>query len=479
MMVDKDLVPAPLPTGTEAEWAARELGHAALGDARRTQRLVQLAAAWAAQPTTAFPDLAGAPAASKAQYRFFDLPQRVFDRDIPAAIRQAHGQATGERLAGAATVLAVQDTTSLDFTHHPATEDLGPLETARRVGLFVHSTLAVGTDGQPYGLLAQAVWAREPAARGQRHTRRQRPVSEKESAKWLRALAASRQAVPAGVPLVHVGDQEADVYDLFVAAQAQPETELVVRATGERRVATPQGTLRATLLAQPVADTRTVTLPRADERPTRDARLTLRYTRLTLPPPAYRAAEQLRPVSLDAVLVQEVEAPAGVEPIEWLLLTTVPVDSVDAAWERVRWYTYRWRIERYHLVLKSGLRLESRQLGTAARLDCCLAVASVIASRLLELTYAARTQPEAPADALVSTDEWTVVWTARHPDQPVPSRPTLRQAVREIAGLGGFLGRRRDGEPGVITLWRGLQRLHDLLQGYYLAQSLHPDVGKA
>jgi hypothetical protein len=458
-------------------WAAAELGHAALGDARRTQRLVQVAAAWAAQPTASFPDLAGDAAATKALYRFFDLPQRVFDRDVPEAIRQAHYQATRQRLAGAGTVLAVQDTTSLDFTHHPATEDLGPLETARRVGLFVHSTLAVGRDGQPYGLLAQQVWAREPAERGRRHTRHQRPVADKESAKWLRALAASRAAVPAGVTLVHVGDQEADVYDLFVAAQAAPETELLVRATGERRVASEPGTLRATLLAQPIVDTRTMILPRADERPTREARLTLRYRRLTLPPPRYRAAEQLPPVTLDAVLVQEVDAPPGVEPIEWLLLTSVPVASVEAAWERVRWYTYRWRIERYHLVLKSGLRLESRQLGTAARLDCCLAVASVIASRLLQLTYWARTQPEAPAAGLVSADEWAVVWAARHPGRPVPAHPTIRQAVREIAGLGGFLGRRADGEPGVITLWRGLQRLHDLLHGYYLARSQLPDVG--
>jgi hypothetical protein len=476
---DQALLAAPRPADTAGAWAQRELGHADLGDARRTARLVQLAAAWAAQPTASFPDLAGARAANKAQYRFFALPERVFDRDIPAAIRQAHAHATGQRLSGQPRVLAVQDTTSLDLTHHPATEDLGPLETARRLGLFVHSTLAVGLDGQPYGVLAQEVWAREPTARGQRHTRRQRPIGEKESARWLRALAQSRQGVRAELPLVHVGDQEADLYDLFVAAQEQPQTELLVRATGERRVATASGSLRATLLAQPIVDCRPVPVPRADERPAREAHLTLRYTAVTLRPPAHRAAEALPAVALDAVLVQEVDAPAGVEPIEWLLLTSVPVDSVAAAWERVRWYTYRWRIERYHLVLKSGLKLESRQLGTAARLDCCLAVASAIASRLLELTYAARTQPAAPAAPWVSADEWTVVWTARHPGQPRPSHPTLQQAVREIAGLGGFLGRRGDGEPGVITLWRGLQRLNDLLQGFYLALSLHPDVGKA
>jgi hypothetical protein len=466
-----------LPLEPALRWAQRELGHAALGDARRTRRLVHLAALWATQPTQSFPKHAERRAALKAHYRFFDLSARVFDRDIPDAIRPAHAQATATRVAALPRVLAVQDTTSLDWTHHPATADLGPLETAQRQGLFVHSTLAVRLDGQPLGLLAQAVWAREPAARGQRHQRHQRPVAAKESAKWLRALHAVRAVVPAPVQVVQVGDQEADMYDLFVAAQALPQTALLVRATGERCVDTPQRTLLATLRAEPVADTQAVELPRADDRAPRTATLTLRYRRLTLPPPAYRAAERLPAVTLDAVLVQERDAPPGVEPIEWLLLTSVPVDSPADGWERVRWYTYRWRIERYHLVLKSGLRLEERQLGTAARLDCALAVGSVIASRLLELTYAARTQPDAPAGDWVSPTEWTVVWAARHPGQPVPPQPTLRQAVREIARLGGFLGRRRDGEPGVITLWRGLQRLHDLLQGYYLALAIHPDVG--
>ena len=218
-----------------ADWAQAELGQAALGDARRTRRLVQLTAAWAAHPTASFPALAGTAAATKATYRFFDAPAQVCDRDVPEAIRAAHYQATKARLAGGGRVLAVQDTTSLDFTAHPATDGLGPLETARRVGLFVHSTLAVGTDGQPYGLLAQAVWAREPAARGSRHQRRQRPTAAKESQKWLTALRASQADLPADVTLVHVGDQEADLYDLFRAARACPQTELLVRATGTRR----------------------------------------------------------------------------------------------------------------------------------------------------------------------------------------------------------------------------------------------------
>jgi hypothetical protein len=345
-------------------------------------------------------------------------------------------------------------------------------------GLFVHSTLAVLPDGGvPQGLLAQEVWARPAAPPGGRPPRRARPVAAKESQKWLTALAASRTAVPPGVTLVHVGDREADVYDLFLAGAAQPGTELLVRAAQDRRVQAPTGTLWAALDAQPIADTRRVELPQSNDRPAREVDLSVRWTRVTLRPPKYRATERLPDLVVDAVLVRDEAPAAGAEPIEWLLLTTVPVASTADAWERVRWYTYRWLVERYHYVLKSGCRIEQRHLETATRLECCLAVYAVVACWLLRLVYSARATPEAPATTLLAPVEWAVLWAARHPTQPVPPRPTLRALVREIAGLGGFLGRRRDGEPGVKTVWQGLQRLHDLLIGYHLARQLSQLVG--
>jgi hypothetical protein len=369
-------------------------------------------------------------------------------------------------------VLAVQDTTYLSGQPTVAL-GLGPLERPTQRGLFVHSTLAVTTAGVPLGLLAQQVWARDPAQVGQRHQRRQRPITAKESQKWLQALPAARAVVPAAIRLVHVGDREADVYDLFVAAATVPHTDVLIRATQDRRLSPPSEPavyLWATLAAQPVADTRLVPLPRAEDRPARTARLTVRWAGLTLHPPQHRQAEGLPPVVVDAVLVQESDTPAGEEPIEWLLLTTVPVVDAATAWERVTWYTYRWRVERYHYVLKSGCRLEARRLETATRLESCLALYSVIACHLLRLTYQARATPLAPAAEMLAPAEWAVLWAARHPDHPRPAAPTVRTVVREIAGLGGFLGRRQDGEPGVQTLWRGLHRFYDLLLGYHLAR---------
>jgi hypothetical protein len=466
----------PLPPTTAQAWAAAELGQAALGDPRRTRRLVQLTAAVAAQPQASLAQACGDAASTKAAYRFFAGAETSF-HDHPAAIRAAHCHATQARVAAQPVVRAVQDTTSLNFTGH-VVADVGALDRPGQYGLFVHSTLAVlPDDGVPQGLLAQEVWARPAAPPGGRRPRRARPVAAKESQKWLTALAASRTAVPPGVTLVHVGDREADVYDLFLAQAAQPGTELLIRAAQDRRVQAPTGTLWAALDAQPIADIRRVELPQANDRPARAVELSLRWTRVTLRPPKARAAEHLPALPVDALLVRDEVPTPGAAPIEWLLLTTVPVDSVADAWERVRWYTYRWLVERYHYVLQSGCRIEQRHLETATRLECCLAIYAVVACWLLRLVYSARATPAAPATTLLAPVEWAVLWAARHPTQPVPAAPTLRELVREIAGLGGFLGRRRDGEPGVKTVWQGLQRLHDVLIGYHLARPLSQLVG--
>jgi hypothetical protein len=282
MSIDRHLL-GPIPPPTAQAWATAELGQAALGDPRRTRRLVQVAAAVAAQPQASLAQACGDPARTKAAYRFFEGAETSF-HDRPAAIRAAHCHATQARVAAQPVVLAVQETTSLNFTGH-VVADVGALDRPGQYGLFVHSTLAVLPDsGVPQGLLAQEVWARPAAPPGGRRPRRTRPVAAKESQKWLTALAASRATVPPGVTLVHVGDREADVYDLFLAAAAQPGTELLIRAAQDRRVQGPTGTLWAALAAQPVRDTRCVELPQANDRPARAVELSLRWTRVTLRP---------------------------------------------------------------------------------------------------------------------------------------------------------------------------------------------------
>lgn len=460
----------------ERPWAEQEFGAAELGDARRTARLVQLASAVGAQPTASIPEATGSAAAAKAAYRFFDTAACT-----PAALLASHVAATRARLAQVPLVLAVQDTTLLDWTHHPATTGLGPLATPQQQGLVAHSTLALTPERVPLGLVAQQVWARDAQTYGSAEDHKTRPIADKESHKWLTSLAAVIEAHRA-CPQTHfvsVGDAEADVYDLFVAPRPAG-VDLLVRAAQDRRVRdADQPHLWAALAAAPHHLTLQVQVPRqGPQQPARTATLTVRWRALTLRPPKHRAQEGLASVPLWAVWAVEAQPPPGVEPIHWLLLTTVAVPDAAAAQERLAWYCCRWGIEVLHKVLKSGCRLEARQFATAERRKRCLAVYSVIAWRILYATLLARALPDAPCTALLEAAEWQALYcTIQRTTVLPPTVPTLRQAVRWLARLGGFLERTGDGEPGVTVLWRGFQHLTDLTTMYRLFRPTQ-DVGK-
>jgi len=451
-------------------WAVTEFADADLGDLRRTQRLVQLAHVLAQHPGAALPEACGSSAMLKAAYRFVD------NDDIePSDIVQSHIEATYSRLSRVPLVLAVQDTTEADWTSLRATEGLGPLGHPACQGLLVHTTLAITPERVPLGLLAQQVWARDPEDIGKRARRKQLPISQKESQKWLHSLEAvftARDCCPK-TRLVSVGDREADVYDVL-AAPRPAGVDLLIRASWDRCVTAPQRYVWATVEAQPVLTDLVIQVPRRGAQPARAARLALRSCRLTVSPPRHRKREGLPAVALWAVSVCEREPPAAVEPIEWMLLTTVAVDSVEDAIERVQWYSCRWGIEVWHRILKSGCRLEARQFATADRLQRCLALYSVLAWRILYATMLARSVPEVPCSVLLEPDEWQALYCAIHRvPQPPPEPPTLGQAVNWIAQLGGFVGRRRRDRPGAEVLWRGFQHLGDLTTMYGIMRP-HP-----
>ena len=329
-----------------AEWAINEFGTALLGDQRRTERLIALATVLAQRPEVSLPAACDDPAMRKGAYRFFEN-----DAVEPAAILASHEEATWERVAAVPVVLAVQDTTELDFSSHPATTGLGPLRVASHQGLLVHSTLAVTPEGLPLGVLAQEVWARPPLLAEDRQKKKaRRPPEDRESQKWLTSLAAvvaGRAAAPQ-TTVVSVGDREADIYALFLAPRP-PGVELLVRAQHDRwvRVARDEYQyihgLRTEVAKAPVAGTREVLVSRQVGQPARMACVTVRFLALTLrPPDAFR--DEWPAVPVWAVAVREETPPAGVaEPLDWLLLTTVAVLTPADALERVDWYICRSR----------------------------------------------------------------------------------------------------------------------------------------
>lgn len=442
------------------DWAAEEFGAAELGDARLTLRLVEMARLVGAQPSASLPQAcAGEPGALKAAYRFFD------NTGVEAqAILASHVQATSARLVGESLVLAVQDTTYLDYSSHPATTGLGPLGSSKQRGMLVHTTLALTPERLPLGLLAQQILIRDAATYAGLADHKTRPIAEKESIKWLRSVAAVRAAAAAhpDTRFVSVGDREADVYDLFVLDRPA-NVDLLVRATQDRRVDGPDRSLHATVAAAPVTATMTVSVPPRNGQPGREAHLRVRHAPVVLRPPKHRAADHLPSVAIWVVQAREETPPAGQVPVAWLLLTTCPVASAQDALERVAWYACRWGIELLHKVLKSGCRIEVKQLETADRLIRCLAMYSVVAWRVLYAVMLARAVPDASCEALLSTDEWQALFCITHRTTVLPTvPPRLGDAVRWIAHLGGFVQRNRSALPGITVLWRGLQRLYDL-----------------
>jgi len=448
---------------TDTNWAVHAFADADLGDERRTTRLVELASALGQHPTAALPEACGTGSMLKAAYRFFNN-----DGIAPQDILHSHVEATYTRLGAVPVVLAVQDTTEINWTRHPATQGLGPLGHTACHGLLVHTTLAITPERVPLGLLAQQVWARDPADVGKRARRKQLPISQKESQKWLHSLDAvytAHDCCPT-TRLVSVGDREADVYDVL-AAPRPAGVDLLIRAAWDRCVQGAERYVWATVAAQPVGAHLQLKVPRRGPQAARDATLALRFCALTLRPPRHRQREGLPVVTLWAVQVQEVEPPADVTPIEWLLLTTVVVDTVDDATQCVQWYSCRWGIEVWHRILKSGCRIEARQLASGERLQRCLTLYSVIAWRIFYATMLARAVPDMPCSVLLDLDEWQALYCAIHQCPTPPAEPpSLAQAVHWIAQLGGFVGRRRRDQPGTETLWRGFQHLMDLTKMY-------------
>jgi hypothetical protein len=384
---------------------------------------------------------------------------------------------TLERMTGQGRVLLVQDTTSLDFSGHGATVGLGTLENAECRGLFAHSTLAVSSAGKPLGLVSQRVWVRPEEELGKRGKRHQTAFEDKESYKWVDGLR-ERASGDLWAQGITVCDREAHIYE-FLDTTLKAKLDFIVRAASGRSFTVDGEEVFEAIRFQPVVAEKRLPVKRRPDREAREATVEVRFGSLTLRRPQ-RANSARDGLTVQVVEVSEGQAPDGEEPIHWLLLTSLPVETLQQAEQVVTFYTYRWLIERFHYTLKSGCKLEDSQLRAEPRLERLLAVYSGVAWHLLWLTYQARLTPEASCTAVLTTSEWQALYAFTQRTTRLPaSPPTLRQAIRWIAQLGGFLGRKADGDPGVKVLWRGWSRLQDIVATWSIAHPLQKDVGNA
>jgi hypothetical protein len=448
---------------TIQDWPEEELGHARLGDQRLVRRLVGLLRDFYAQPQASIPQACQNRAKTKAAYRFLEHPKMTL-----AKVLEPHYESTAERLKSEKIVLSVQDTTILDYSAHQATEDLGPIGNKKDehvIGLILHDTMAYSTTGVPLGLVDVQCWARDKA--GKSVFRKQLPIEQKESFKWLKSYrqSAEMQKRCPGTTLVSVGDREADIFELFDLAKADSAAggpHILVRARHDRLLGEGQKHLWESVSRQPVSGTQEIKVPRRGNRRARVAKLEVRFSEVRLKEPGSKAGRKL---TIWAVLARETNPPEDSEPIEWLLLTTLAVSTFDQAVEKLSWYTIRWSIEIYHRTLKSGCKIEERQLCTADRIETCLAIDMIVAWRIVHLTKLGRDIPNMPCTVYFEESEWKalVAYKTRNP-VPAKNPPTLREAIHMVAEMGGYLGRKGDGEPGTKSLWMGLEHLDDITE---------------
>jgi len=461
----------PRPEAPE-HWAEEEFGTVGLYDDRLKQRLYTIAQDFYNSPQANIPEACGSKAKTMGAYRFFQNPKITLDM-----VLTAHTEATIERIKEHRVVLIPQDSTTLNYSTHPMTEGLGPVNNQddHAIGLLLHDTLAFTEEGTPLGILDAQCWARDPKEKGKKYRRKELPIEQKESMKWLRSFqkAAQVQALCPQTMLVVMGDRESDIYELFLEARKVSDgPKLLVRAEKTRKRKVEQEFLWDFMEKQKVAGSLKIHVPRRGSRRARDAWMDVRFAGVALTPPKrYGSSASVR---VWAVYVRERANKTVPSPIEWMLLTTVEVQNFRDAQKRVEWYSGRWGIEVYHRTLKSGCRIKDRQLETANRLETCLGVDMVVAWRIYYLTMIGRERPELPCTVFFKEVEWKALCCFVN-ETPIPPKepPSIGKAVFMVASLGGHLGRKGDGFPGTQTLWRGLVMWYAATKMYAILTQQH------
>jgi hypothetical protein len=456
-----------------------EVQGAALGDQRLTKRLGKVIEQLGAKPNMSVPAATHGRAEMEAAYRFFDNDKVSAER-----IMRPHIEATRERISQTEVALLVQDTTDLDLTRPTQqVQGTGPLETETRHGVFFHPLLAFNNHGLPLGVAWHKCWARQELKHMPRKEkdrwRRRTPIEEKETYCWIEGMRAAREVADAcpHTTCVCIGDSDADIYELYCESRTTccGELHLLVRACQQRNttnsgldwldaVRDTECLFKCSVnVSARTARRETETRNRHSTREARMAELEVRATTVTVCPP-YRQGRKrpkLPSVTLNLVLAEESTPPEGATPIQWLLVTTLPIDSLAQVQQIVEYYSKRWQIEIYFRTLKSGCRIENRYFETLDRLLNCLAVYSIIAWKIMYLCRLGRECPELNCEIIFEPSEWKSVYMIVRHEDPPRTPPSVNEMVRMIASLGGYVIRRST-QPGTQTLWLGLQRVYDL-----------------
>lgn len=456
-----------------SSWAIEELSKVNFGDKRLDKRFLKVASSQALKPASSINAANNDWSLVKGAYRFFDNIKVT-----PEKILEPHFANTAHRIYGQEFVVVVNDTSFVDFSSHLMTKGLG---TASAIGdyevkgVHFHAGLALSHEGTPLGLVYSKLWSREKQTqKGHNHVKV--PMKQKESYRWIECLERTKELLPSGTNALVVGDRESDIYEYFERA-IDLEIDVLVRLQHNRVIVDEFGDserINDFFLNEKVKGKIEVKIPGNGSRVARTTEMNIKYGKVCLQgqPRGIRTERVKNRSDLELTVLEltEENPPSKKEALGWTLITTLPVHNLEDAEQVMKYYRMRWTIELYFKSLKTGCNVEKCRLEEAEKLLKFVALCGVIAWRLMWLTWLQREIPYASGELVITEVEWKTLWLKKHREkikqglieaEPPEEVADLSTVTRWIANFGGFIGRKGDGNPGMITIWRGWQRIMD------------------
>ena len=486
-----------------SNWVKEEIKTADLGDKRLTTRLGSLLEMLSSKPSESIPVNSNGWYEAKAAYRFFDHDDVTAEK-----ILQPHIDATIERIRKEPIVLLPQDTTELNYTGMPQTQGLGKLNSEKQLGMLLHPTIAITPDRLCLGVVDSQILIRKELHRERAYDYllpvivfilskeysnemlflsllmskslkiprpESLPIESKESMRWLTSYRVAQKLAErfTETQFVSIADREGDIYEIFVEAMTinnchAQQAAFIIRCSKDRLLKNDKlddkksMKLKKKVAAAPVLGLIEFDIPASKTRKSRHITQEVRSISAQLYP-ARREGFKLPPVTINVVFAKEINAPSGEDAIEWILLTSLPIDTAEKSVQVIMWYLCRWQIEIFFKILKSGCGVEKLQLQSTDRLKPSLSLYMIIAWRILAMTMLGRNCPDIACTSVFDDEEWRAVYIVVYRSPPPPIPPTLNEMIRMIASLGGYLNRKKDDPPGVKTIWTGLQRIKDFV----------------
>lgn len=431
----------------------KDFPHLNFGDIRRDERFVTMINNISSQPGASIPKQNKKWYDTKATYEFFKNEEVSLEELKKTMMMYGAKKLTDEMI-----VLIAHDISNISYNNLQA-EGLGYLDNKEGRGILCYSSIACTTEGLPLSLLYQHTWTRPLEELGKSNKRRQLAFEDKESCRWYEGMSEVNKLLGNHIHKIHIADREADVYELFFHAY-QSNTDLLIRARHNRRLSDGSH-LWDNIAAQPLAATVSLDIPDKTGKKKLKVEAEVRYHEVEILRPSNNK-KSYESVTLTAIEIKEKNSGIKNEQdiIHWKLLTTLEITSVSDALKCVRWYTFRWLIERFHYVLKSGTKIEELQLKDAESLQKAINVYSMAAFRVMQLVYESRHYPEVSCEVVLTKAQWATLYMLINGNNQMPKQPpSLQQAVMWIGRLGGHLGRKSDGPPGLKTVWQGYQQL--------------------